>query len=46
LMHRIQENPLVAGALLPAAFRIVLLHITNNPSEDDEDGDGWKTQAR
>jgi hypothetical protein len=42
LMHRIQENPLVAGALLPAAFRIVLMHIANNPSEDDEDGDGWK----
>ena len=43
LMHRIQENPLVAGALLPAAFRIVLQHIAYNPSEDDEDGAGWKT---
>ena len=42
LMHRIHENPLVAGALLPAAFRIVLLHIAYNPSEDDEDGSGWK----
>jgi hypothetical protein len=43
LMHRIDENPLIAGALLPAAFRIVLLHMAYNPSEDDEDGAGWKT---
>jgi hypothetical protein len=43
LMHRIDENPLVAGALLPAAFRTVLVHIAHNPSEDDEDGAGWKT---
>jgi hypothetical protein len=43
LMHRINENPLVAGALLPAAFRIVLLHIAYNASEDDENGSGWKT---
>jgi hypothetical protein len=43
LMHRIHENPLVAGALLPAAFRIVLQYIAYNPSEDDEDGSGWKT---
>jgi hypothetical protein len=42
LMHRIHDNPLVAGALLPAAFRIVLAHIAYNPSEDDEDGTGWK----
>jgi hypothetical protein len=42
LMHRIHENPLVAGALLPAAFRFVLLHIAYNTSEEDEDGDGWK----
>jgi hypothetical protein len=42
LMHRLHENPLVAGAILPAAFRIVLLHIASNPSEDDEDGVGWK----
>ena len=38
LMHRIDDNPLVAGALLPAAFRIVLLHIISDPSEDDEEG--------
>jgi hypothetical protein len=42
LMHRIHENPLVAGALLPAAFRLVLSYIAHNPSEDDEDGAGWK----
>jgi hypothetical protein len=46
LMHRIHENPLVAGAVLPAAFRIVLLHIAYSPSEDDEDGAGWKTDWR
>jgi hypothetical protein len=44
LMHRIHENPLVAGALLPAAFRIVLLHLAHNPSEEDEDGAGWKAE--
>jgi hypothetical protein len=43
LMYRIHENPLVAGALLPAAFRIVLQHLAHNPSEDDEDGAGWKS---
>jgi hypothetical protein len=43
LMHRIHENPLVAGTLLPAAFRIVLRYIADNPSEDDENGAGWKT---
>jgi hypothetical protein len=43
LMHRIHENPLIAGALLPAAFRAVLLYIADNPSEDDEDGAGWKS---
>jgi hypothetical protein len=46
LMHRLQENPLVAGALLPAAFRIVLRHIAYSPSEDDEDGVGWKADWR
>jgi hypothetical protein len=46
LMHRIHENPLVAGALLPAAFRIVLLYMAYNPSEDDEDGAGWKADWR
>jgi hypothetical protein len=43
LMHRIDDNPLVAGALLAAALRIVLLHIASDPSEDDEEGGGWKT---
>jgi hypothetical protein len=42
LMHRLHENPLVAGAVLPAAFRIVLVHIAYDPAEDDEDGVGWK----
>lgn len=39
LMHRVHENPLVSGSILPAAFRIVLLYLANNPSEED---DGWK----
>jgi hypothetical protein len=43
LIHRVHENPLVAGVLLPAAFRIVLQYIADNPSEDDEDGSGWKS---
>jgi hypothetical protein len=43
LMHRIDDNPIIAGALLPAAFRIVLQHIVSNLSEDDEEGGGWKT---
>lgn len=43
LMHRIHENPLVAGALLPAAFRIVLDYIADDASEDDEEGTGWKS---
>jgi hypothetical protein len=42
VVHRISENPLVAGALLPAAFRVVLSYIANDPSEDEEDGAGWK----
>lgn len=42
LMHRIHENPIVAGALMPAAFRVVLLHLAFHPSEDDEAGEGWK----
>jgi hypothetical protein len=44
LMTRIHDNPLVAGALLPAAFRIVLLHLAYNPAEEDEDGTGWKAE--
>jgi hypothetical protein len=44
LMNRIHDNPLVAGALLPAAFRIVLNHLAYNPAEDDEDGSGWKSE--
>lgn len=46
LMHRIHENPLVAGALLPAAFRVVLEYIAYHPAEDDEDGAGWKSDWR
>ncbi|MCD9109963.1 hypothetical protein [Bradyrhizobium japonicum] len=45
LMTRIHDNPLVAGALLPAAFRIVLLYLAYNPAEEDEgDGTGWKAE--
>jgi hypothetical protein len=43
LVHRLHENPLLAGAVLPAAFRAVLVHLVHNLSEDDEDGAVWKT---
>lgn len=44
LMHRVHENPLVAGALLPAALRVVLSYIAYDSSEDDEEGTGWKSE--
>lgn len=41
--HRLQENPLVQGLLLPAALRIVLKRITDGGETGDEDDDegGW-----
>jgi hypothetical protein len=44
LMNRIYDNPLVAGTLLPAAFRLVLQYLAKEPAEDDEDGVGWKAE--
>ncbi len=43
LIHRIHENPLVAGALLPAAFRIVLRFLVEHPSEEEDEGSSWKS---
>lgn len=42
LMHVISENHLLAGAMLPAAFRIVLSYLVNDPSVDEDEG-SWKT---
>lgn len=41
--HRLQENPLVQGLLLPAALRIVLQRITDGSDTGDEDENeaGW-----
>lgn len=44
VMHRIHENPLIAGAILPAAFRTVLDYVVKNTSEDEEEGTGWKAE--
>ncbi len=44
LMHRIQENPLLAGSILPVAFKTVLEFVVTNTAEDDEEGTGWKTE--
>src|SRR5262249_21262943 len=41
--HRILENPLVQGIILPAAFRIVLERLIADPVADDEDEDDWRT---
>lgn len=42
LLHRIYDNPLIGGILLPAAFRAVLEHLVDNSAEDEEEGTGWK----
>jgi len=41
LMHLVGENHLLAGAMLPAAFRIVLSYLAHEPTADDEEG-SWK----
>jgi hypothetical protein len=40
--HRILENPLLQGVMLPAAFRIVLEHLVNDPVPDDDDPNDWR----
>lgn len=41
--HRLQDNPLVQGLLLPAVFRIILERITSgsDTGDEDEDESGW-----
>lgn len=43
IQHRIHDNPLLAGSILPAALRIVLQYLTANPAEDDDEEGSWKT---
>jgi len=44
-MHRIHENPLLSGAVLAPALRVVLEQLVANPAEDeDDDGTGWKSE--
>jgi len=40
--HRILENPLLAGVILPAAFRVVLEHLVEDCIPDDEDDEDWR----
>jgi hypothetical protein len=40
--HRILENPLLRGIILPAAFRIVLENLAADPVPDDDEEDDWR----
>jgi hypothetical protein len=40
--HRILENPLMLGAIIPAAFRIVLERLAADPTPDDNDDNDWR----
>jgi hypothetical protein len=40
--HKILENPLLQGILLPAAFRIVLEYLAKNPDFDEDADESWK----
>ncbi len=44
ISHRLHQNPLLQGFLLPAAFRIVLESLVREPEEDDDEETGWKTE--
>jgi hypothetical protein len=45
IMHRIHENPLLSGAVLAPAFRIVLENLALDPAQDaDEEDTGWKSE--
>ncbi len=41
--HRILEDPLVQGIIVPAAFRIVLERLVADPIPDDNDDADWRT---
>jgi len=40
--HRILENPLLQGIVLPAAFRIVLEKLAVDPVPEEDDDDDWR----
>jgi hypothetical protein len=44
ITHRIHENPLLAGAILPAAFRMVLEYLAGKTAEEEGEGPGWKSE--
>jgi hypothetical protein len=44
LTGMIQKDPLIQGLLLPAALRIVLEAIVQDPVVEEDEGDTWKTR--
>jgi hypothetical protein len=40
--HRILENSLITGIMLPTAFRTVLQHLVRDSVVDDDDQDDWR----
>ena len=44
ISHRLHENPLLQGFLLPAALRIVLEELVRERDEGDDDEPGWKAE--
>jgi hypothetical protein len=40
--HRILENPLIQGIILPAAFRIVLEKLAADPTPHEDDDEDWR----
>ncbi|MBU2527592.1 MAG: hypothetical protein KKC03_13425 [Bacteroidetes bacterium] len=44
IQHRLHQNPLLQGLLLPAALRIVIEAIAGEPDDGDDDEPGWKEE--
>jgi hypothetical protein len=44
ISHRLHENALLKGFLLPAALRIVLSELVREREPDDDDDPSWKTE--
>jgi hypothetical protein len=44
ISHRLHENPLLQGFLLPAALRIVLEELVRDREPEDDDELGWKSE--
>ena len=44
LEAQIQENPLLRGAIMPAAFRIVLTKLVSLLPVDEDDESDWKNE--